>query len=327
MNKLWQNHPVIAIIGLSKNAGKTTTMNAFIESTSERIALTSIGLDGEDYDQITALPKPQVTVKKGMIIATALDTLKKANITFKQLELLPWMTALGQIAIIEVQSEGKVLLAGPATSKALTHTLKVLKKYCGKIIVDGAFNRKTLAYLDQFDGIVLAVGASHHMHMQQTLDDAKSVITQLQFNASTVFTSKPTPSMIAIAPNKTYISDVKNINRWTEWMIKTPHITHSYIRGAFTENWVKNIVKHRIQNLEFILDDATKLLIDHKHYQYMQTLNIRFTVIKPVNLMLITLNPYSVYGTSYDPTLFLATAKTQFNLPVIDVIRGGGNLE
>ena len=323
MNKLWQNHPVIAIIGLSKNAGKTTTMNAFIASTSERVALTSIGLDGEDYDQITALPKPQVMVRKGMIIATALDTLSKTDIEYKQLELLPWMTALGQIVIIEVQSNGKVLLAGPATSKALTQTLKVLKKYCVKIIVDGAFNRKTLAYLEQFDGIVLAVGASHHMHMHQTLNDAETIINQLQFTASHVFTRKPAYSMIAIAPKKTYVSDVKNINRWTEWISKTPQIKHCYIRGAFTETWVKNIVKHRIQNLEFILDDATKLLIDHKHHQYMKTLNHQFTVIKPVKLILITLNPYSIYGTPYDSTLFLTTAKKQFNLPVIDVYKGG----
>ena len=48
-----------AIAGLSKNAGKTTLLSALIAQTEEKIAVTSIGLDGENTDAVTLTPKPR----------------------------------------------------------------------------------------------------------------------------------------------------------------------------------------------------------------------------------------------------------------------------
>lgn len=64
----------VSLIGMCKNAGKTTVLNRLIKDCrrmDEGIALTSIGRDGERSDLVTNTKKPEIFVYDGTIIATA----------------------------------------------------------------------------------------------------------------------------------------------------------------------------------------------------------------------------------------------------------------
>ena len=66
----------LAIIGLSKNAGKTTCLNHIIAAWQETsqlrpLALTSVGRDGELEDILSGNPKPRIYVQTGTLIASA----------------------------------------------------------------------------------------------------------------------------------------------------------------------------------------------------------------------------------------------------------------
>ncbi|TVQ19713.1 MAG: hypothetical protein EA382_16050, partial [Spirochaetaceae bacterium] len=66
-------HRRIAVVGLAKNAGKTTTLNALTAQASGagmRVAICSIGRDGEREDILTRLPKPAITVPSGSYCVT-----------------------------------------------------------------------------------------------------------------------------------------------------------------------------------------------------------------------------------------------------------------
>ena len=56
---------VISIVGNTKNAGKTTVLNYYLEKFDKPIGLSSIGLDGEEIDQVNFLEKPRIFVDKG----------------------------------------------------------------------------------------------------------------------------------------------------------------------------------------------------------------------------------------------------------------------
>jgi len=214
---------------MSKNAGKTTAMNYVIKKHSpDTLALTSIGLDGETLDQITFLPKPKIHVFKGMIAATAKDTLKHANFSYRILKDLNMPSAMGDILIIEILSEGNILLAGPTTKKELNKIITSLKTIRLNILVDGALNRKTFA--------------------------------------------------------------------------ATP------------------LIDLRLKDFTLIVDDATKLLINQKSFQYLNKLNINLEVIHPLMLDLITVNPHSVYSDSYDSDNFKQALKKHTSIKVINVL-------
>ena len=66
----------VSIIGMCKNAGKTTVLNQLIRELNgngQTLALTSIGRDGEDKDLVTGTQKPGIYVARGTLIATASD--------------------------------------------------------------------------------------------------------------------------------------------------------------------------------------------------------------------------------------------------------------
>ena len=72
---LRQLHQVktMSIVGMCKNAGKTTVLNWFLSHSPEDhvLGLTSIGRDGESTDVVTGTEKPSIFVPAGTLIATA----------------------------------------------------------------------------------------------------------------------------------------------------------------------------------------------------------------------------------------------------------------
>jgi hypothetical protein len=58
---------VVGIAGTAKNTGKTTTLSAIMGEARKEpalvLGLTSIGYDGEGFDNVTGLPKPRIDVR------------------------------------------------------------------------------------------------------------------------------------------------------------------------------------------------------------------------------------------------------------------------
>jgi len=73
----------MSIVGMCKNAGKTTMLNWMLTGGHLRgtLGLTSIGRDGESTDVVTGTEKPGIFVKEGTLIATAKDMLRLGDVT------------------------------------------------------------------------------------------------------------------------------------------------------------------------------------------------------------------------------------------------------
>ena len=73
----------MSIVGMCKNAGKTTMLNWLLTGGHLRgtLGLTSIGRDGESTDIVTGTEKPGIFVREGTLIATAQDMLRLGDIT------------------------------------------------------------------------------------------------------------------------------------------------------------------------------------------------------------------------------------------------------
>ena len=74
----------LSIIGMCKNAGKTTVLNKLIAELNESsvcLGLTSIGRDGESTDLVTRTAKPGIYVYEGTLVATAVDMFRLSDIT------------------------------------------------------------------------------------------------------------------------------------------------------------------------------------------------------------------------------------------------------
>ena len=99
----------MSIVGMCKNAGKTTMLNWMLHHDRLRgtLGLTSIGRDGESTDVVTGTEKPGIFVREGTLIATARDMLRLGDVT-TEIDGALGRKSLGARAV----AEGVVLCTG-----------------------------------------------------------------------------------------------------------------------------------------------------------------------------------------------------------------------
>ena len=128
----------IAVIGLVKNAGKTTVVNALMEHLSLRFGVTSLGLDGERTDHVTGLDKPRIVPPRGTLIATTEGSLDRSHYTMTLLERLPYHTSLGSILLGPAVGDRAVEISGPTTLSEVAATVDRLRAHGAELVlVDG----------------------------------------------------------------------------------------------------------------------------------------------------------------------------------------------
>lgn len=169
----------ISFAGTAKNTGKTTTCLRVMDEarglrSRMRLALTSIGYDGELKDHVTGLPKPRYLLRAGEWIATAEKCLRAGTAEVEAEQRTGIRTALGEVILARVRREGLVMLAGPNRSSDLQ---AVLAKFAAAgvdlALVDGALNR--LAPMIVTDGLALATGASFDTDIEVVAEHARAL--------------------------------------------------------------------------------------------------------------------------------------------------------
>ncbi len=316
---------VTGIIGLAKNTGKTTTLNSILELyKSEIIGLTSIGLDGEEIDQLNYLPKPKILVKPKMIIATACGCLEASDISYKLLEKTDLQTALGPVSIIEIISSGNMVIAGPTTNKELGVLISKMKQYTKRIFIDGAFNRMTFANIANIEAIILATGAAVGPLMQKTIEQTKVVVESFGLAKAKDYKKIPNEALIIKTSDGSYKFKSKQIDVLSTAIqgLMSP-IESIYINGAITPRLVSFFIKNKIRDITLICNDPTKLLILEREFSNLAKLRIKINIIKPCPLLFVTINPFSPIGYHYDADEFLTAMKKAIKVPVYNVKKMG----
>ena len=152
----------VTVIGLCKNAGKTTAMRRLMAELGEEcLGLTSVGRDGECTDLVTGTEKPDLYLKKGDLFATARGMLTLCDATLEVVDLTDVMTPLGPVAVFRTLSDGYVQLAGPSAAGQLPPLTRRFQELgAQRVLIDGAAGRKSLAGAGVEGVALLCTGAS-----------------------------------------------------------------------------------------------------------------------------------------------------------------------
>lgn len=169
----------LGIVGIAKNTGKTTTTNALIEhlyTRAAKIGVTSIGYDGEEFDNITALPKPRIALNKGTLVITASGCIAPQAASYKVLRQTDIQTVLGQIQICRTETAVNTVVAGPKTGDDLQKVIDLLLQDfdCDVLLVDGALNR--VAPFVKIENLVIAVGPAANHDLDELAQDIKLLV-------------------------------------------------------------------------------------------------------------------------------------------------------
>lgn len=319
VRKVIDSYRTIGVMGLAKNTGKTTTLNAIINLYPKKtIGLTSIGLDGESLDQVNFLPKPRIYVRPGMVVATADSCLQNSTVIYEELFKTGYHTAIGEIILAKILSEGHLIVAGTTTNRELALLIDLMKRHTDLILIDGAFNRMTFANIHNMEALILATGASYHPSMEQTLLQTQ-FITEVFASKKTEFPYQNTPMTIETTSDFVMFNDKKTITVMDWFTHHDEPIKRIWIKGALTAKLMDTFMMQDVKNITLVLEDPTKCLLKHTYRTYLVQRNIQIEVIKPCEIILVSLNPWSPSGHHYDAHTFYETMKHTLNIPVIDV--------
>jgi len=333
-----QGGKTTAIVGMTKNVGKTVTLNSLVkeyEISGTALGLVSAGYDGERFDRLTLKEKPRIYAPRGAIVATARACFDAAEADLELIEISAFSTPLGQVCLAGVEKAGLVELAGPGSVNSLKGLIEKMISYgAGHVLVDGAINRIASASPQVTDASILASGAS----LGPTMDDVikktvfrRALLTTpllsdeamykaareglekgnaaLLYREGNSFRADPITGMIPL------LAGAQLIEMCTE---ETSALVFG---GALVDNILQDIMDRYEKPPLIIVSDATRLFISPEIYYRFLGKGGEIAVLEQFNLLAVTLNPTDPCGRGYDPQMFLnRMAEAIKPCPVFDLV-------
>lgn len=332
--ELIQPYRSVSIIGMCKNAGKTTALNHIIRHYTghgQTLALTSIGRDGESKDLVTGTKKPGIYVPEGTLIATASDLiLRHCDISREILDTTGISTPMGDVVIFRARSDGAVQLAGPSMTAQLARLRQdFFRLGADMVLIDGALSRKTLCSRSVTEATILCTGASYHKNLNTVVEDTAYqcrllTLPEIQNPQLRRFLEQLDDfrGVALLGANAPYLLPA---GLSLEDALRHPNaqaVTTVFFGGALSDFSMKPLLMSaaRLQDLDFVVRDSSKLLLSRETFEKMQRRGIHLRVLDSVNLTAVTVNPFSAYGSHFAKEELLERMAARIDLPVINVM-------
>ncbi len=152
----------VAIVGICKNAGKTTLLNHLLRAhPNHPWGVFSTGLDGEATDTVFRIPKPAVKLDPGTIFCCDTAALDKLGSSVEILENPP----VGSVArplwlsrsLVSLETE----ITGPGSVAEQVRVLRRMRDQgAATVLIDGSLDRKSIALSEAMDAVIVLIGAS-----------------------------------------------------------------------------------------------------------------------------------------------------------------------
>lgn len=323
----------LSIVGMAKNAGKTTALNYLIEEADDegiRLGITSTGRDGETQDLVTGTEKPRVFLYEDTIVSVPTQLYELAEAGLEIVKKSDYRTSIGDLLLCRVADSGYVQIAGPV---ATAHT----KKMCGEmfdmgcelILIDGAIDRKSIASPETSDAIILSTGAVLSRSMKKVIEDTAHIIGLYSLpeledeNVRRLISDNMDQEKIMIIRgDEAELLDLATglgSSRFIDEAIDD-ETDYVYIPGAFTNSVVADIAPAKLKKVNFVLKDPTRIFMNQMDWGRLRKKKCKISVMKNIKVAAVTVNPIAPSGYSFDhEALRDAMQEALPDIPVIDV--------
>lgn len=331
---LAKDYKTLSIVGMTKNAGKTTALNYLIEEAYDEgltLGITSTGRDGETQDLVTGTEKPKVYLDVDTLVAVPSSLYGLSDAGLEVIRRTNYSTAIGALLICRVRDAGYVQVAGPvinAEQKMLCQDM--LDEGCDIVMIDGAIDRKTIASPDTSDAIVLATGAVLSRTMQKMIEETAHIVNLYSTpeldddEFRKIIEQENDDDKIMLVSEDGSVCKLELVTG----LGAAIHIDEAikddtkyvYIPGAFTNSVISDIGLKKFRQVEFVLKDPTKIFINKMDWGRFMKKGFKISVLKNIKIALITVNPWSPLGYVFDNlSLIDGMRKAIPDIPVIDV--------
>lgn len=334
---IYPQNKIVSIVGTSKNAGKTVTLNEIINQAHEkeiRLGLISTGRDGESWDVLSNTEKPPVYVRRGTILTTVESAIKGEHAGLEIFRVTDYNTPMGRVIIGRAVEDGFVEISGPQSSLTIKEMCLEMQELGAELIlIDGSLDRRASAAPYVSDGTVLATGAALARNIGGVVEKTMHLVNTYSVPAvedenirdiaySAVDTGKT--ALISIDGSVRYIDTLTSLMSGNIISEQLEEDTGSIVlSGSATVDTVKDILLNMKSKLKIIVKDSTRIFIPASDFAILQKMGMRLKVLESINIIAITVNPYSPEGYCFEPSELLEAMRNAVpGIPVFDVIQG-----
>lgn len=316
----------IAIIGISKNAGKTSLLNYLVKSHPDMgFGVFSTGIDGEEEDSVYKTPKPSVVLPPNTLFCCDSHSLEPHGGSVELLASLPDTQRPLWIARSLFQIETQI--TGPATMVAQIELCRAMIKLgAKKILIDGSLDRKSITLSNMLDATILVAGASFgEMSELETELERLMLLNQipvLKTDEPLDDDSEEPKVFDGKSWHKSGLETLASMEaEFLSFANSVDNITRVYIPGVISSGGFATF-------MEAFPRGKTQLVVRHPDCLKLDLSQIRTLALKaelacliPFGIKAIAINSEAIGTASEDAALFRNRLRTKFHvLPMIDIM-------
>jgi hypothetical protein len=311
---------ITALIGLSKNAGKTSFLNwlsAHLEITQAGIITT--GRDGEDFDLVSKQKKPKVYIPATFFFTTWEHQIS-ANAPYLEIvEKLSLKAAGKPLWLVKATHPLQTEVVGPATvSQQIQLAKKILSFGAKHVFIDGSLDRKSVVLAKELEQFFLIVSPAFGA-LPEIIKETERIVTLI---------SIPLKQEMELFPTITYHTGEKCVKTNYKSLLGNEKEAISEISTEKKVSWLflPGVITNRMFRFLEQLIKKTKCAIFIEHpfqsqlsYHFLQKLAGQIFVKRQSRLCGIATNSFSANGNHLDSQILLEEMQKRFSqIPVVD---------
>ena len=322
----------LSIVGLEKNTGKTECLKYVLDRLpvqARRIAVTSIGIDGESVDQVTRTQKPEIVLPEGMFFGTSEMHYRQRRLTSELIDVSDESTSLGRVVTARALTSGKILLSGPSSASSLRRWMGEMQQRfdIDLVIIDGALSRLSSASPAVSQSMILATGAAYSANMATLVSKTAHVVDLINLE----LTSDENIRKLDPLDKGLWFIDKDGALHSLDTMTSLSKDIHFegmdgcqtlYVAGALVDGFLEKVRKNKdLKQVELVVRDFTKIFVTPQQLRLFVKAGGRISVLQKSKLIAVTVNPTSPSGYVLDSDTLCGKLSEAIGLPVYDLLK------
>ena len=321
----------LSIVGLEKNTGKTECLKYVLDRLpvqTKRIAVTSIGIDGETVDQVTRTQKPEIVLREGMYFGTSEAHYRQRRLVSELIDVSDENTSLGRVVTAKALTGGKILLSGPSSASGLRRWMQEMHRFdIDLVVIDGALSRMSSASPAVSQSMILATGAAYSANIATLVSKTAHVVDLINLD----LTSQGNIARLVPLEKGLWFIDkdgaLNNLDSMTSLSrdIRFDGMENCetlYVAGALVDGFLEKVRKNKsLKQVELVVRDFTKIFVTPQQFRLFIKAGGRIRVLQKSKLIAVTVNPTSPSGYVLDSDILCAKLSEAIGLPVYDLLK------
>ena len=318
-------------MGLEKNTGKTECLKYVLERlplTEKRVAVTSIGIDGETVDQVTRTQKPEIVLREGMYFGTSEMDYRQRRLVSELIDVSDETTSLGRVVTAQALTQGKVLLSGPSSGVSLRRWMNDMRRHnIDLVIIDGALSRLSSASPAVSQSMILATGAAYSANLNTLVQKTAFVVELINLELAASdrqLLLSPLEKGVWMIDNDGELHDLNTLTSLSQdiHFEGMERCSALYVAGALVDSFLEKVRKNTdLKQTEIVVRDFTKIFVSPQQFRLFLKAGGRVSVLQKSKLIAVTVNPTSPSGYVLDSDLLCNKLEEAIQLPVYDLLK------